>query len=330
MSFMPRDCMEVKKHRILKSIFIILLALLFGVIYQNISVKRNMNKYKPVGKVFKIGGSNLHIYASGKGSPTIVLIPGEGVPSSYTDFSRIQPELSKLTRVCSYDRAGYGWSDRKINNRSSEQITYELHEILLKSEEKPPFILVGHSRGALDALSYSQKYPEEVVGVVLIDGTNPNIFYNKKEPKLFMYVGNALRNTGIIRILGNIGVLPMINNRQRLIPKEMRNIDKAMIYKNIYNNTTIMEVSALRENAEKISSIGTIGDIPLIIITSAISEKEISGWKESQENLKEWSSKSKQIVVENSGHFIHLEKPEKVIRIIEELLKEVKSSSQNK
>src|SRR5207245_487834 len=113
-----------------------------------------------------------HLNCSGEGSPTVVL--EHGLIGSYLDWYRVQPEIARFTRVCSYDRAGYGWSDRSPKARVPSAMAAELHALLDKAREKPPFVLIGHSMGAFDVLMYAHLFPEEVSGVVLVDGSHPD------------------------------------------------------------------------------------------------------------------------------------------------------------
>src|SRR5512147_114574 len=66
-------------------------------------------KYPPPGQIVDVGGYRMHINCMGEGSPTVILDAGNG--ESSLDWALVQPEVAKQTRVCAYDRAGYGWSD---------------------------------------------------------------------------------------------------------------------------------------------------------------------------------------------------------------------------
>lgn len=311
-----------KRYIGLKVLMGVILLFVFGVIFQNISIEQDMKRYPPPGELIDVGSNTLHIYSTGVGSPTIVMIPDSMAPSAYTDYSRIYPELSKLTRVCLYDRPGRGWSGETSISRTILETTRELHK-LLEASEKPPYILVANYMGSMEAIMYAQKYPDEVLGIVLIDGINPGIYVSREKPQFINCILNGLKNTGIIRLLGSIGVIPAINKREKLIPEEYRDLDRAMIYKNIYNNCFIMEEKALWQSADSIITTGNIGEIPLLLITGGKSEKQNPGWNEWQTKLLRWSKNSRQVVVLDSGHQIHLENPEKVVSIIEEFINEI-------
>lgn len=312
-----------KRYIGLRIIMGIVLLLVFGVIYQNLSTERDMKRYPHPGELIDVGLNKLHIYSTGIGNPTIVMIPDSKAPSAYTDYSSIYPKLSELTRICLYDRPGRGWSGETSISRTTLETTREFHK-LLEASEKPPYVLVANYMGSMEAIMYAQKYPDEVLGIVLIDGVNPGIYVSREKPQFLNCILNGLQNTGIIRLLGNIGVISAINERGKLIPEKYRDLDKAMIYKNLYNNNFIMEEKALWQSADSIITTGNIEEIPLMLITGGKSEKQHPGWNEWQTKLLGWSKKSKQVVVKDCGHQIHLENPEKVVSIIEEFLKKLR------
>ena len=99
----------------------------------------------PPGRLVDVGGRRVHLYGTGKGSPTAIL--ESGADSFSIDWARVQPELAKRTRVCSYDRAGYGWSDPGREWDTVEQVAHDLEIALNNAGERPPCVLVGHSMG---------------------------------------------------------------------------------------------------------------------------------------------------------------------------------------
>jgi pimeloyl-ACP methyl ester carboxylesterase len=130
----------------------------------------------PTGRLVDVGGYRLHLHCIGRGTPTIVLIPGAGDYSF--DWSLIQPTLSRETRTCSYDRAGYAWSDLGPNPRTMRQEAAELRILLQKAGIGGPVLLVGHSIGGLIARIYAKEYPEAVTGIALVDPTSEDTQLN--------------------------------------------------------------------------------------------------------------------------------------------------------
>jgi pimeloyl-ACP methyl ester carboxylesterase len=125
---------------------------------------------QPPGKSFDIGGLKLHLNCTGTGSPAVIL--EAGFPGSSLDWAQVQPEVSRFTRVCSYDRAGLGWSDPGQAPRTSSRIAGELHKLLTVAAVPGPYVLVGHSFGGLHVREFTRQFPQAVIGMVLVDATH--------------------------------------------------------------------------------------------------------------------------------------------------------------
>ena len=134
----------------------------------------------PPGRLIDLGGYKLHLLCSGRGRPTIVLIPGAGDFSF--DWSLVQSPLSRRHRVCSYDRGGEAWSDLGPKPRTRTQEAFDLERLLAKGGETAPFVLVGHSMGGDVARLFRIEYPSAVAGIVFVDSAPPDspIFINGK------------------------------------------------------------------------------------------------------------------------------------------------------
>ena len=142
-----------------------------GFIYENISEARD-RRFNPMpGRLVDVGGRKMHIDCTGEGSPTVILESGLG--DSYVSWSQVQPEIAKFAHVCSYDRAGLGYSDPVSEPRTSKVIAQELQQLLRVAGVNPPYILVGHSMGGYDVRFYAKLYPTEVAGMVLVDALIP-------------------------------------------------------------------------------------------------------------------------------------------------------------
>jgi pimeloyl-ACP methyl ester carboxylesterase len=131
--------------------------------------------FTPPGIIIRSEMSAHHLVCTGAGFPTVLLEAGLG--GNHLDWALVQPELSRFTRVCSYDRAGMGWSERSARPRTVVNINDEFHKLIAAAGIERPFVLVGHSFGGLAALHYARMHPEEVAGLVLLDATHPNQFH---------------------------------------------------------------------------------------------------------------------------------------------------------
>ena len=145
---------------------------LVGMTYQALATQADRRNFPPPGKLVDVGGHRLHIQCAGAGRPTVVLETGALAMSAL--WGGVQPQVAVDTRVCSYDRAGLGWSEPGPEPRDALHIASELRSLLRNAGETPPYMLVGHSFGGLLVRVYTDQYPEDVVGVVLLDSSHPD------------------------------------------------------------------------------------------------------------------------------------------------------------
>src|ERR687898_437066 len=148
---------------------LVLVLLLAGVVFQFVSTKIDERRYPALGEMVDVDGYSLHLNCTGEagGAPTVVMDSGLG--GTVLDWQLVQPELAKSMRVCTYDRAGMGWSDPGPQPRTSQQIAGELHTLLGNAGVRGPYVLVGHSFGGTNMQVYASQYPDEVAGMVLVD-----------------------------------------------------------------------------------------------------------------------------------------------------------------
>jgi pimeloyl-ACP methyl ester carboxylesterase len=154
--------------RALKWIGIGLVALvLLGLAYQAIATELDKRAYSPRGERYTVKGRSMHIVCMGEGSPVVILQAGGGAESLWWYW--VQNQMAERTRVCAFDRPGYGWSEPTSEPRDALTIAGELHTLLEQAGVRPPFVMAGHSYGAVFTRIYAAQYPEEVVGIVLVD-----------------------------------------------------------------------------------------------------------------------------------------------------------------
>jgi pimeloyl-ACP methyl ester carboxylesterase len=303
--------------------------LIAGFSYERAGEYFDMKRYKPVGKMIDINGHDMHIFTKGNGKATVVFASGWGTPSPYSDFYPLYNEISKYAKVAVYDRPGYGWSDVADTPRNIDTITKEIHSLLKKSGQRGPYIFVGHSLASLEVIRFAQMYKKEVKGIVMIDSGNPE-YYAKEDM-------NGVGNASLISIMRRFGVFRLLFKKQSfvssvyearsnlsLVPKKLKEIDEAMYLKNMENKNLIEENKNIKLNAAKVVASGKLGSIPLRILTSGSEADSDSKWKTSQEQFKNWSSNSKQMIVPNAKHFIHQYAPQVVNQQIMELLNRIK------
>jgi pimeloyl-ACP methyl ester carboxylesterase len=140
---------------------------LAGVTYQSVSNAFERRRFRHPGRLIDVGGHQLHIYCVGEGAPTVVLeAPAGGVSVAW---AWVQDDLAKTTRVCSYDRAGLGWSETGERGYRPAGVPQELHALLEGAGERGPFVMTGHELGAAFARMYAAQYRADTAALVLVD-----------------------------------------------------------------------------------------------------------------------------------------------------------------
>src|SRR5688572_16855508 len=145
-------------------------ALAVGFTYEEIGRRRDRERLARVGDAIDIGGRQLNLFCSGEGQPSIVILTGNAQPG-YA-WSHIQPEIATYTRACWFDRPGEGWSDPGRFPQTSAATMKDLHQALGRAQVAPPYVLVGHSLGGLEARIFTGLHPTEVAGLVLVDAAH--------------------------------------------------------------------------------------------------------------------------------------------------------------
>jgi pimeloyl-ACP methyl ester carboxylesterase len=277
-----------------------------GAIYQALATELAERAYPPPGEMVDVGSYSLHINCVGQGSPPVVLDAGLG------DFSaqwvRVQREVSGTTRVCTYDRAGMGWSKMGLEPRDARQISGELHTLLSKAGIEGPYVLVGHSFGGMYMQTYAARYPEEVAGVALVDSsTEPDQFSQRPEAresyepqKQTFAVVPQLARLGI-SLLGRLGVVRLLFKLDpaspELPPQQRVQID-ALTPSTRGVSTTAGEFFAPTQT-RRLGSPGSLGNKPLAVVTAGKSEPS---WLKRQDKLATLSSDSIHRVVKGATH----------------------------
>src|SRR4051812_22484398 len=172
MTVQVRDSLRSRTRAwIVYPVFAALVLAAIGGLYETYEEGPGANTSAMPGRLVDVGGHKLHISCTGTGSPTVVLEPGLGEPS--TAMALIAPAVSTTTRVCVYDRAGRGWSESAGHAEDGVQTATSLHTLLGRAGERGPFVLAGHSAGGIYVQNFAALFPGDVAGVVLLDSMHP-------------------------------------------------------------------------------------------------------------------------------------------------------------
>ncbi len=163
----------VRLRRTIRLIVALLAILvLAGATYQGVATALERHRFERPGGLVDAGGHQLHIYCTGMGSPIVVLEAAAGSMSAA--WAWVQPEIAKSTRVCSYDRAGLGWSEAGDGRYDPARVPEELRVLLDRANETGPIVLVGLEAGALFAKMYAAQFASNTAALVLINDPQPH------------------------------------------------------------------------------------------------------------------------------------------------------------
>jgi pimeloyl-ACP methyl ester carboxylesterase len=288
------------------------------------------------GRLIDIGGRRLHLHCSGSGSPMVVIEAGAGAFA--IDFALVQPEISKTMRVCTYDRAGSGWSEPRSDVETPIRVIRDLKALLDAAGEKPPFVMVGASRGGVFVRLFQAEYPAEVVGFVLIDPT--------AEDQLFVMLqgkGVALTSLTPEQHRSMQSTLPAtitVPSRQPQtgapfdrLPPPLYNTRIALDRKLIASmpRTVSAEVAAesgsgdyamlSRLSAARKANPGLLGDLPIIVLTRGRGSSPDQ--QAAHAEIARMSRVGRHMVVPDAYHEIHLSHPEVVVKAVNEVVTQV-------
>ncbi|WP_255570746.1 alpha/beta fold hydrolase [Cohnella sp. CFH 77786] len=260
----------------------------------------------------------MHLYAGGEGPVTVVFSAGWGTANPYADFYPLNEKLESKVRIAVYDRFGYGFSDMTERKRDIDGIAEEIHQLLERSGQRPPYVFAAHSLGSLEAIRYAQKYPDEVKGIVFIEGGSPE-YYAASQPLTAVPLAYRFAvKSGIARLLYSVGGFAdwMADDRNglRLLPPELKEMDRVSTLLLAGNRNMTDEIRLSRENAETVLRGKKLLGVPITVLTADAFGKlsEDRAWQSSQAAFPSWSAEGRQIVVPNAAHYLHHYAPDLV------------------
>jgi pimeloyl-ACP methyl ester carboxylesterase len=322
----PPPSSWVKVRRIAAAFLLLLLFLAgAGFLYENIAEARDRRFNRMPGKLVDVAGNKMHLYCTGDGTPTVLLESGLG--DSFISWRKVQPEIAKLTRVCSYDRAGLGYSDPSSGPRTSKVIAEQLHELLQAAKIAPPYVLAGHSMGGYDVRLYASLCPSEVAGMVLVDSSHPDQ-ENRFPPELKKIEAGWRREAQFAEYGMPIGI-------PRLMGLCDENAGVRAAECNLHSaREALAELDAFPESAAQTAATGPLGDMPLAVLSQDtskpsndlpldIAKPTNEAWDKMQEELAHLSTRGTRTVAKNSSHYIQLDRPDVFIEGVRQVLAEV-------
>ena len=298
------------------------------------------HRYPPPGRVYSVNGYAMHLYCTGSAAPMVVV--EEGLGDDFISGQRVQPEVAKLTRICTYDRAGLGWSADRPDPHDAKHFAQQLHALLHAAGEDGPIVLVGASAGGFYARQFVSDFPQQVAGMVFSDSSVPDqvrdIPGGAWTPEEARQVHHEAmwdlikQSTGWARLRGQC---------KGEVEKGLdtwRNVARAEACRPEYARSGLAEWDEFWHSADEAAEARCCGNIPLVIVSrdpdwrnpawdAQRDARHIAAqpiWNKLQESLKALSPQSHRIIARGSGHHIHIDRPDVVVAAIGQVVNDVR------
>ena len=290
-----------------------------------------LSRNRPLGQMVNIGGYRLHLNCSGRGAPGVILEAGLG--DSSLIWHDVQRSISQFTRVCSYDRAGLGWSDSSPLARDPLNETTELHLLLENAGITDRVVLVGHSMGGDLVRLYAYRFPKQVAGIVLVEPSN--------EDRWSLITGLRTQWEGFRRDCrydswkARFGWMRLKPQPLEEYPHSVRTLAEALSSVPTAEAANCGEIhSIIGDGPQQVGQANTLWNIPLIVVTAGqnifaddtpLPDRGKAGnlWKEMQANTAHVSSRGEQVFAMKSSHFVQYDEPDVVVTQVHRLLNEI-------
>jgi pimeloyl-ACP methyl ester carboxylesterase len=317
-------------RRIVRFILIVFVAIAFaGFLYENISEARDRRSNPMPGKLVDVAGKKMHIDCTGEGNPAVILDSGLG--DSYISWFKVQSQMAKFARVCSYDRAGLGYSDSRSQPRTSKVIAQELHALLQAAGIAPPYVLIGHSMGGFDVRLYASLYRDQVAGMVLVDASHPDQ-ENRFPPEMKNMEGTWLREAEFLEYTMPFG-LPRLLGLCESDP-----VQRAAECNFHSARENVAELKAVSESSAQTTATPSLGDMPLAVLSHDpeklssefppdLAKPINEAWEKMQEEMAHLSTRGTQTIVKNSSHYIQIDQPDAVIDAVRAVVEQARQNS---
>ena len=334
------------KKIVLSLCVFILLLLSAGIVYEQISRDNALVKYTAKGSLVDIGSRFLHLDCRGEGTPIVILESGLDTFGSLS-WSAVHDQLAQTTRTCAYDRAGIMWSSpRPHTDNLMQAIANDLNKALVISNEKPPYIMVGHSFGGPYITKFTELYANKVAGIVFVDSPHPEQMdlVQDIEVPLTLSVSNKVNQ--ILQPVMNITGFTRITNKldNYSFPNQSKYHQQAIkAFSPLSDVTLTQEISNYSDGLNQITLLRNFGKRPMFVLGNIVNYIDMSDQQLANAGLNRdivlavmeqdrymfndqasWSSNSNLKLLHNTSHYIQFEKPNEVISAVTIVVDKVK------
>jgi pimeloyl-ACP methyl ester carboxylesterase len=280
---------------------LLILAAIWGATWQWLATRKDLASTPPPGRLVDVGGHRLHLWCTGAGAPAVILENGLGGSTAAWGF--VQPEVARFTRVCSYDRAGLGYSDAGPSPRTARRMANELAELVARSGISGRVILVAASSGGFNVRVFASDHPDRVAGLVLVDASHEDQVH--EVPRLARFVP-LLSSVGILRLFGVSFGLSLES-----LPPSTQRFVRATRFRAAGYQAAADEIMHIRQSASEVRTSRRKLTIPVVVVTGARGAD--ARWRDLQRDQVTLSERGCQLIAEESGHVVPIDQPQVVV-----------------
>jgi pimeloyl-ACP methyl ester carboxylesterase len=304
--------------------------------------------YAEPSRLVDIGGRRINLRCSGSGTPTVVLV--SGIASWSTVWYKTQPEIAKRTRVCSFDRASYGFSDPAPRLQILPDVPEDLHATLKAAQVPAPYVLVGHSLGGIEVRMFAQRWPQEVAGMVIVDtspagemlieaalpGVDDTLSLERMIPETLDCALVAAREEPSSNKF-KACMLPLPSDT----PAALRRVWPRFFTLDHFTTMASL-LSSLATHRHDSADHLNLGDKPLLVLSMDVDvccsgnppqnnfwQNYKNQWYAQHAALARMSSRGAHRVVEGAGHAIMLDRPQVIIDAVDEVLRQLQAGAKS-
>jgi len=252
---------------------------LAGVTYQSVATALERRKFPYPGRLIEVGDHQLHLHCTGEGTPTVVLeAPAAGIS---VGWMWVQDEVAKTTRVCSYDRAGLGWSEAGEGAYRAARVPDELHTLLEQAGEHGPYVIVGHELGASYARMFASRFRDQTAALVLVDDPSSSTESARHRVPRLVRAWPWLARIGVLRATRTL------SRHASGFPGESGGATRAFLNRPDHLARGALEIRRLKETARDaaglpldpalpVTQVSGSGDEPPALLDSADRARDVS------------------------------------------------------
>ena len=311
--------------------FFLITTAVVGILYQQWGETRDAKLFPAPGRLISVGDHRLHLWCIGEGAPTVLMLSGGGTPA--VTMYDAQTRIGAFTRVCSYDRAGLGWSDPPAKPMTMPDMVDDLDQLILNGKIAGPFVLAPESFGGMVALAYAARHPTKIAGAVFVDASEPDLWFrlaptsfgSLKQKDILWQAGWRL---GIIRAALPFGSPDWVAKLPPKLKGEFQAVWSRPMASFADDSIDVLQLTKVSERPS--APPGLFGNNPIIVLRHGKSggmgmdEDFEKQWPAAQAKLVKLSSDSRLIIAQENGHPIAEENPQLVADAVHEIVSKVR------